>query len=140
MRVLLAVDDSSFSEAATQAAMAQCSPQDTDFLVLNVVDLKLPIPPLYAEEFRQESLRHGREVVVHTKRELSDAGFKAETIVEEGDPKQKIIDRATNWKADLIIMGCHGWKGIDRFLMGSVSEAVARSAPCSVEVVRVSKN
>lgn len=136
MKVLLAVDDSRFSEAATQAAMDQCSPQKTDFLVLNVVDLKLPIPPLYAEEFRQESLRHGRDVVVHTKNELSNAGFKAEIVVEEGDPKQKIIDRAAAWKADLIFVGSHGWKGLNRFLMGSVSEAVARNAPCSVEVVR----
>ena len=136
MRVLLAVDDSQFSEAATLAAIHQCSPSETDFLVVNVVDLKLPIPLLYAEEFRQESLRQGREVVVHTKQELNEAGFRAQTIVEEGDPKQKIIDRAKNWNADLIFVGSHGWKGLDRFLMGSVSEAVARNAPCSVEVVR----
>jgi len=136
MRVLLAVDDSKFSEAATQAAIDQCSATETDLLVMNVVDLKLPIPPLYAEEFRQGSLRHGREVVLYTKKELSDAGFTAETIVEEGDPKQKIIDRAKCWNADLIFVGSHGWKGLDHFLMGSVSEAVARNAPCSVEVVR----
>jgi nucleotide-binding universal stress UspA family protein len=140
MRVLLAVDDSRYSEAATRAAMAQCSPQKTDFLVMNVVDLKLPIPTLYADDFRQESLRYGKEVVARTEQELSKAGFKAQAVVEEGDPTQKIIDRAAAWKADLIVMGSHGRKGIDHFLMGSVSEGVTRYAPCSVEVVRVGKN
>lgn len=137
MRVLLAVDDTKFSEAATRAAMAQCAPKETDFLVLNVVDLKLPIPISYAGDFRQEGLRHGQDVVARTEEELSKAGFHAQTIVEEGDPMEKIIDCAAEWKADLIFIGSHGRKGLDRFLMGSVSEDVARNAPCSVEVVRI---
>jgi universal stress protein A len=38
--------------------------------------------------------------------------------------------------ADLIILGSHGRRGVDRWLLGSVAEAVARHAPCSVEIVR----
>ena len=72
--------------------------------------------------------------------QCDDPGFKAQTVVEEGDPTQKIVDRAADWKADLIMMGSHGRKGIDHFLMGSVSEGVTRYTPCSVEVVRISKN
>jgi nucleotide-binding universal stress UspA family protein len=40
------------------------------------------------------------------------------------------------WGADLIVVGSHGRRGVDRYLMGSVSEAVALHAHCSVEVVR----
>jgi nucleotide-binding universal stress UspA family protein len=51
-----------------------------------------------------------------------------------------ILDTAAKWHADLIVIGSHGRKGLDRFLLGSVSEAVARHAPCSVQIVRVPKH
>jgi nucleotide-binding universal stress UspA family protein len=139
MRFLLALDDSKFSEAATQAVIAQYRPQGTQVKVLNVVDLAIPIPTSYAAGFREVSLRHGQEVVQRAEQILKRAGYTVETAVEEGDPKSKIIDQAMQWKAELIVMGSHGRKGADRFLMGSVAEAVARHAPCSVEIVRTPK-
>jgi nucleotide-binding universal stress UspA family protein len=139
MRLLLAIDDSKFSEAATQAVIAQYPPQGTEVKILNVVDLSIPIPTSYADAFRQESLKHGQELVQRAERLLSKAGYKTHTAVEEGDPKSKIIDQAMQWKAELIVMGSHGRKGVDRFLMGSVAEAVSRHASCSVEIIRISK-
>jgi len=56
--------------------------------------------------------------------------------LESGIPKVVIIDDAKKWGADLIVVGSHGRTGLDRFLLGSVSEAVARHAACSVEIVR----
>lgn len=53
---------------------------------------------------------------------------------EIGDPRD-IIDRAAA-SADLIVMGTHGRRGLRRFLLGSVAEAVVRSAPCPVLTVR----
>jgi nucleotide-binding universal stress UspA family protein len=67
------------------------------------------------------------------------AGFNVTTIAKEGDPKADVIDVAAEWRADLIMLGSHGRKGLDRFLVGSVSEAVALHAPCSVQIVRVSQ-
>ena len=139
MRLMLAIDDSKFSEAATQAVIAQCQPQGTEVKVLNVVDLAIPIPTSDAAGFREVSLKHGQEIVQRAERLLSKAGYKTQTEVEEGDPKSKIIDRAAQWKAELIVMGSHGRKGVDRFFMGSVAEAVSRHAPCSVEIVRIPK-
>ena len=140
MKILLATDGSKFSEAATQAIISQCRPQGTEIKVLNVVDLPLLIPNLYAAEFREESLKHGEELVRQAEQPLTRAGYEVETAVEEGDPKSTIVDDAARWHADLIILGSHGRKGMDRFLMGSVSDAVARHAPCSVQVVRISAN
>ena len=51
-------------------------------------------------------------------------------------PKEIILDEASSWAADLIVLGSHGHRGIDRFLLGSVSEEVAMHAKCSVESVR----
>lgn len=140
MKVLLATDGSKFSEAATQTIISLCRPEATEVKVLNVVDLPLLIPTLYAAEFRQESLKHGEEIVHQAEKPLTKAGYKVETKVEEGDPKATIVEDAARWHADLIVLGSHGRKGVDRFLMGSVSDAVARHAPCSVQVVRLPAN
>jgi nucleotide-binding universal stress UspA family protein len=140
MRLLLAIDDSKFSEAATQAVIAQCQPQGTEVKILNVVDLAIPIPTSDAAGFRQESLKRGQEIVQRAERLLSKAGYKTQTAIQEGDPKSQIIDQATQWKAELIVMGSHGRRGVDRFLMGSVAEGVVRHALCSVEIVRMLKS
>jgi nucleotide-binding universal stress UspA family protein len=49
---------------------------------------------------------------------------------------QVILDEAEKWKVDVIVLGSHGRSGFDRMVMGSVSEAVALHAKCSVEVIR----
>src|SRR5450756_806741 len=140
MRILLAIDNSKFSVAAIQAVIAQFQPQGTEVKVLNVVDLAIPIPTSDAAGFREESLKHGQEVVLRAKQMLNKMGYTAQTAIVEGDPKSKIIDEATKWNAELIVVGSHGRKGIERFLMGSVAEGIARHAPCSVEIVRIPKS
>src|SRR5689334_11028856 len=139
MKILLATDGSKFSDAATQTIISQCRPQGAEVKVLNVVDVSFPIPTSYASKFREESLKNGQAFVRQAEQPLTKAGFKVETAVEEGDPKAKIVEDAARWHVDLIIVGSHGRKGLERFLMGSVSAAVARHALCSVQVVRLPK-
>jgi nucleotide-binding universal stress UspA family protein len=67
---------------------------------------------------------------------LRKAGFQSTGVVRTGEARQQIIDYATEWPADLIVLGSHGRRGLNRFLLGSVSEGVVRHAPCSVEIVR----
>jgi nucleotide-binding universal stress UspA family protein len=59
-----------------------------------------------------------------------------EARVLHGRPKVAILDEAECWGADLIVLGAQGTTGIERFLIGSVSLAVAAHARCSVEIVR----
>jgi nucleotide-binding universal stress UspA family protein len=63
--------------------------------------------------------------------------MKVTTAVQQGDPKSMTIDASAEWHADLIVVGSHGRNALDRFLMGRGSEAIARHAPCSVEIVRI---
>ena len=67
---------------------------------------------------------------------LASAGLKATADVLSGNPKEVILEEAKKWNADLIVVGSHGRRGFKRFLLGSVSEAVAMNAHCSVVVVR----
>jgi nucleotide-binding universal stress UspA family protein len=60
---------------------------------------------------------------------------KAEVLL--GEPRQALMDLAKSWPADLIVMGSHGRRGFEKALLGSVSEAVAMHAPCSVEIIRI---
>jgi nucleotide-binding universal stress UspA family protein len=55
-----------------------------------------------------------------------------------GHAAETIMETAKNWGADLVALGSHGRRGFSRFLLGSVSYAVASHAPCSVEIVRKS--
>jgi nucleotide-binding universal stress UspA family protein len=62
--------------------------------------------------------------------------LRVSTEVLEESPKKVIVEEAERWPADLIIVGSHGYGPVSRFLLGSVSHAVALHAPCSVEIVR----
>jgi nucleotide-binding universal stress UspA family protein len=67
---------------------------------------------------------------------LSRKGFKASPEVLLGDPVHVLLKAAKAWRADAIFIGSRGLNAVDRFLLGSVSGAVAAKAPCSVEVIR----
>lgn len=141
MRILLAIDDSKFSEAATQAVIAQARPQKDEVRVLHVVE---PLPAVYGGleggyvvTATKDQRSEAESLVMPTAQILRDAGFQVTTAIERGSAKSAIVDSAMQWPAELIFMGSHGRKGIDRFLMGSVAEGVIRHAPCSVQVVRI---
>jgi nucleotide-binding universal stress UspA family protein len=56
--------------------------------------------------------------------------------VRLGDPAWHITSLAAELRADLVVVGTHGRRGLDRLLIGSVAERVVRTAPCPVLVVR----
>ncbi len=66
---------------------------------------------------------------------LRREGFEVETHLVKGDPVEKILERARQCQARLIVVGAHGKGFLARALAGSVSESVARGAPCPVVVV-----
>jgi nucleotide-binding universal stress UspA family protein len=141
MKVLLAIDDSKFSEAATHELIAQSKPKETEVRALHVIEPVVIAGEggfvVNSEVMTQELRKKGEELLTQTAEALRAVGFQVATDMEEGDPKSVISDFAAKWPVDLVIMGSHGRKGLDRFLMGSVSEAVVRHAPCSVQIVRI---
>ncbi len=67
---------------------------------------------------------------------LSRPGLEVLSDIQSGYPKKAIPDFAREWKADLVMVGSRGLGAVSRFFLGSVAQAVLRSAPCSVEIVR----
>ena len=143
MKILIAIDGSDYSQAALQSVIARPWPPDTEVKVLHVVE-----PPSllmgremggYDPEFEMvwKALREqAKDLVSKAAEKLSGAKFNVSTELVEGDPKSQIIDIANEWRADMIVLGSHGRMGLNRFLMGSVSQDVVRHAHCSVEIVR----
>jgi nucleotide-binding universal stress UspA family protein len=145
MKILLALDESKFSEAATNTVINQIKTKGTEVCLLHVVD---PFPESLARKkgsldspdfvaARLERREYAERLLSQTTEKLRSARFKVSSLIEEGDARDVILNRSKTWHADLIIVGSHGRKGLSRFLMGSVSEAVVRYAHCSVEIVRI---
>jgi len=145
MKILLAIDGSKCSEAATRLLTAQVKAENTEVRLLHVVE---PFPESLAKEMgakdyanfagaRLQRRTWAGELLAQAVEKLHTAGFKVTSSIEEGDPRSVILDAAEGWGADLIVVGSHGRTGLERFLIGSVSEAVARYARCSVEIVRI---
>ena len=140
MRVLVAVDDSGFAEDLLRAVVAGIRHENTEVLVLQVLQPVDTVPPPemaqgYAPELEDEK-QPARALVERIATELSRAGFTAKTEVRIGDVTETVLERAAGWHADLITVGSHGQKSIHNFLLGSVAESVARRAGCSVAIVR----
>jgi nucleotide-binding universal stress UspA family protein len=71
-------------------------------------------------------------------RKRSSNGVKdIERTVITGVPHEEIINLAKKHKVDLIVMGTHGRKGVDRILFGSTAAQIVRFAPCPVLTVRL---
>ena len=145
MNVLLAIEDCKFSEAATRSLASRADLRDAQVVVLEVVEpLVFGVPPQVAPGYlpklaahEQEQLKQANATVKHAAELLHKAGFKhVEPRVVEGDVRTSILNTAAESHADLIMVGSHGRKGLQNFLLGSVAESVARHAPCSVTIVR----
>lgn len=146
MKILVAIDDSQYSEAAIRQLIALALPRDIQVRVLNVIEAPsftdsqawgYAVP---VREAGQEQREEAERLVARAAQTLRDVGFSVVMGVEVGDPKVVILDSASQWAADLIMLGSHGRRGLDRFLMGGVSEAVARHAACSVQITRIAKH
>jgi nucleotide-binding universal stress UspA family protein len=88
------------------------------------------------QKILEDQRKEAKGVVAQAAKTLADAGFAVTTAIEEGVAKSVIVDAACRWPADLVVVGSHGRTGLARFLLGSVSEGVARYSPCSVLIVR----
>ncbi len=132
--ILVGIDFSELSQEALAVARnlaERWSPAVVHALhVVPYVDIDSPLPALKVQP-ASDGLE--RLTAYLAERGLSDAVVAR---AEAGPASTVLLAVATAIHADVIVVGTHGRKGIARFVMGSVAEAVMRAAPCSVLVVR----
>ncbi len=141
MKILMATDGSESSIAAARSIAARPWPDGSEVRVICAVQMAAPeVEPgetvTEADQIRESVVKRSEEDVAASEKIITDAGLKVVGAVLTGSPKATILDEAQQWGADLIVVGSHGRRGILRIFMGSVSEAVARHAHCSVDVIR----
>jgi nucleotide-binding universal stress UspA family protein len=141
-RIVVGVDGSENAELAVAEVARRRWPDGTEVRVVTAVDPQLAMvvayhsvcltPPTVVGDV-ESAARHCAEAAV---RRLSEGGMIATAVVDEVDPKRLLLEQAREWPADCVFVGAKGHRRLERFLLGSVSAAVASRAPCSVEVVR----
>jgi len=149
MKILVGTDGSNYSQKATYAVANRPWPAETVVKVISVreavllpgTEVTISLDPVYPADLTDEILERERcraeDALTSARQTLSSAGMRlcdsTETLF--GDPRSVLLDEAKSWGADLVVVGSHGWHGLDRMLLGSVSETVAMHAHCSVEIV-----
>jgi nucleotide-binding universal stress UspA family protein len=136
MKILIGIEDSVFSYSAARFVAQLPWSSGTQVRLISAVEADSMSGRMELEGsnvYKQASKAIDGAVAI-----LRDGGGEFEITMEiiEGNPKHVILDEAERWGADLIVVGSHGRRGIQRFLLGSVSQAVALHAPCSVQIVR----
>ena len=153
MKILIGTDGSDCSIAAVRSVAQRPWPPGSQMRVISVVPpivpfsfgetISVPFAPVYpppdlVETIEKQARDRAEEAMARARQILSEEHVKAieANFLPVGDARQVILDQAKDWSADLIVVGSHGYRALDRFMLGSVSESVAMHAHCSVEVIR----
>jgi nucleotide-binding universal stress UspA family protein len=146
-RILVAIDGSDTSNLALEQAVQLAKDQRARLRIVHVVESVryavsmadgYPFDPTPLWEALRED---GRQALLMAEAKARSAGVEAETVMLEGkDPSQRVasmvVKDAQHWDADLIVLGTHGRRGLDRIFLGSVAETLVRMAPTPVLLVR----
>lgn len=143
-RILVAVDGSPHSENALKHAAGLARGMSASLRIIHVVDIGLlPSEPelsidfdaLYAARYAaaEKTLAIARDSV-------REPGLEVEAkLLDTATPTQHVAEaiaaEAANWPADLVVLGTHGRRGMERWLLGSVAEGVARRSTVPVLLV-----
>jgi nucleotide-binding universal stress UspA family protein len=122
-KILVATDGSKYSEAASREAISIAKRSGGTLIDLSIAK-------------KNENLPAAKKSVDVVRKIAEKEGIKVETVTPKGEPYEAIIKTAEQKKAGLIVVGSHGRTGIERLLMGSVTERVIGHAESPVLVIK----
>jgi nucleotide-binding universal stress UspA family protein len=145
MRILVAIDGSPCSDVALERVACRPWAAGSELKVVTVIN-PIPVvgsevwalPPEYYDDVSKAAREAADKILAAGRERLAGLaeGLTVATELLTGPTAQTIVEEAERWNADLVVLGSHGYGAVKRFLLGSVSHAVALHAPCSVEIVR----
>ncbi|MBO0858484.1 MAG: universal stress protein, partial [Chloracidobacterium sp.] len=140
VRLVIGVDGSEDAEAAVKAVAARQWPAGSE---ARIVSATWPAPQITSPRMVGpitnwiiEEKARVKKMIAGDIDILTSTGLKAGAAIKEGDPKRSLIAEAESWGADCVFVGARGLGRVERFMLGSVSSAVAARAHCSVEIIR----
>ncbi|WP_293764211.1 universal stress protein [uncultured Aquitalea sp.] len=142
-RIFVPVDDSETSNLALAEACRLAKHEGSQLRLVHVVDLAQfgwgGTEFLDASELQKSIKQAGEQVLNQAANQARAEGLEPEVKILEswGDKIASVlVDDASTWGADLIVMGTHGWTGLMHMLMGSVAEGLLKQADVPVLLVR----
>ena len=147
-QVLVAIDGSSTGNRGLKAAIGHASDQKASLTILHIVDDMASVsyvgdmgyvPAGYVDKLVDELRANGRKVLAKAEAAARDGGVEAKTLLVEAKGRSiadAILGQAKKARADVIVLGTHGRRGLRRVVMGSDAEAVLRDSRVPVLLVR----
>lgn len=132
--ILIPTDGSPGSERAVEHAVELAETYGATLHALYVVD-DSQVPVAAAEALDDELAARGKEAIDVIRTSTADSDVAFVSALRRGDPTEEILRYRDEIGADLVVMGTHGRTGIERHLLGSVTERVVRSSPVPVVTV-----
>lgn len=139
IRILCPTDFTPFSRRALEYAIALARPAGAEITLLHVLLLPLPSSDTDDEPDWMPPGPGQRSTLLEQMRRFAEpadaAGLPIRLVLREGIPADEILSRAASLETDLIVMGSHGRRGFERWILGSHAGRVLRLAPCPVLTV-----
>lgn len=145
-RILIAVDDSKYSEKAVRYGYHLARALDGQVALVHVIDPPtsstygavdpiMGVNPVYIPEITEVQEQASTDLLDRLAESWTGPTEHITKISKLGQARKEILTAANEWQADLIVLGTHGRTGFDHFISGSVSEGVARHSICPVIIV-----
>jgi nucleotide-binding universal stress UspA family protein len=140
--ILVPIDYSGITNKVLAAAISMANKFDAESHLLYIAESfgeysTFAIPHISTDVLAEELLKQAKAKMDHFVDHHRDKCKNCVGSVEQSDdPAKRIVSYAKKNNVDMIVMGTHGYTGIEKTLMGSVAEKVLRTAPCPVTVIR----
>ena len=141
-RILVPVDGSTTSMAGLNEALRLARNQKAKLKLLHIVDEMMIFSSseagLNIEPVIESMKRAGKRILDRAAKVAASRGVRPETELFENATSRVadvLVGRAKRWRADLIVMGTHGRRGVNRLVLGSAAELVVRNSPVPVLLV-----
>ncbi len=142
-KILVPIDGSHTSMLGLDEAIRLASHCKARLRILHVVDKLVFTPTVETARYlagMEKAMRaDGRRLLARAQALAGKQGLKADAVLRENVGRraaEAIVEQAKSWRADVIVVGTHGRRGISRLVMGSDAEQVVRTAPVPVLIVR----
>ncbi|WP_435359844.1 universal stress protein [Haloarchaeobius sp. DFWS5] len=135
--ILLPTDGSDGAAVALERALDLAGTYGATLHVLNVADTNRDSVTVVDTGLVDALEEEGEEIVDDVVDQAHEAGVSVVDEVIQGDPYQTILDYVDSRGIDLVVMATHGRRGIQRYLLGSVTEKIVRTSPVPVLTVRM---
>lgn len=143
-RILVPIDGSPTAQLGLDEAIRLATLTQGRLRLVHVIDelsfaltMNAYAPP--TRDWLERLRREGQDLLQKAKAAAQAAGIEAETILRDSfasSVPEDVVSEASEWPADLIVIGTHGRRGIGRMLMGSSAESILRFATVPVLLVR----